>query len=309
LAQIAFDQNKLAQIAAPVSGTLQSVGVDLGAKVEDGQTVARIWSATIAEAVAKAVLTHQTLERERKLRAARVTSESDLQRAEAEHRAACQQARTLGFSEDQIDAFGASPDEPVLLEVRAPFSGEIVERTAVRGALIEAGRPLFTMADRSTMWAMLSVPEGALSHVREGQVVHLETEALPGQTFTGKLTWIASKVDDRTRMVSARVELANPTGALRANMFARARIITREAGDALVIPVSAVQRVEGRPLVFVKLAEDLFEARVVKLGMQANGMQEIVEGLAPGETLVVAQAFPVKSQMLISRLGAGCAHE
>ena len=81
-AEVNFNQNKLAQIAAPVSGIIQSVDVDLGTKVEEKQTVARIWSAAIAEAVAKAVLSHQTLVRERKLRADRVTSEAALQEAE-----------------------------------------------------------------------------------------------------------------------------------------------------------------------------------------------------------------------------------
>ncbi len=95
-AELAFNQNKLAQIAAPVGGIVQAVETDLGDKVDEKQRVASIWSATIAEGVAKAVLTHQTLERERKLRADRVTSEKDLQQAEAEHRAACQQAANAG---------------------------------------------------------------------------------------------------------------------------------------------------------------------------------------------------------------------
>ena len=102
VAEVSFNQNKLAQIAAPVSGIVQTVDVDLGTKVEEKQTVAKIWSASIAEAVAKAVLSHQTLDRERKLRADRVTSEKDLQEAEAAHRAACQQLRTLGFTEDRL---------------------------------------------------------------------------------------------------------------------------------------------------------------------------------------------------------------
>ena len=85
-AELTFNQNKLAQIAAPVGGIIQEVPVDLGSKVEEKQAVAKIWSASIAEAVAKAVLSHQTLDRERKLRADRVTSEKDLQQAEAEHR-------------------------------------------------------------------------------------------------------------------------------------------------------------------------------------------------------------------------------
>ena len=189
-AELTFNQNKLAQIAAPVGGIIQEVSADLGSKVEEKQAVAKIWSASIAEAVAKAVLSHQTLDRERKLRADRVTSEKDLQQAEAEHRAACQQLRTLGFTEEQIDALGAKPHEQVLMEVRAPFAGEIVERTAVRGALVEAGKSLFTLADRSVMWAMLNIPESALARVKVGQTVELRVESLPGQTFTGKLTWI-----------------------------------------------------------------------------------------------------------------------
>ena len=76
VAEVSFNQNKLAQIAAPVSGIVQTVDVDLGTEVEENQTVAKIWSASIAEAVAKAVLSHQTLDREKRLRTERVTSEA-----------------------------------------------------------------------------------------------------------------------------------------------------------------------------------------------------------------------------------------
>jgi len=167
-AEISFDQNALAQIIAPVTGIIQSVDVDLGGKVQEKQTVAQLWSASIAEAVAKAVLTHQTLDRERRLRADQVTSEAALQEAEATHNAACQQLRTLGFTEGQIDELGHKPQEQVLMKVWAPFAGEIIERTAVHGALVEMGKPLFTLVDRSVMWAMLQVPETALAHVQAG---------------------------------------------------------------------------------------------------------------------------------------------
>ncbi|MCX6912456.1 MAG: efflux RND transporter periplasmic adaptor subunit [Verrucomicrobia bacterium] len=244
-AELTFNQNKLAQIAAPVGGIIQEVSVDLGSKVEEKQPVVKIWSASIAEAVAKAVLSHQTLDRERKLRAERVTSEKDLQQAEAEHRAACQQLRTQGFTEEQIDALVAKPNDQVLMEVRAPFAGEIVERTAVRGALVEAGKSLFTLADRSVMWAMLNIPESALARVKIGQTVELRVESLPGQTFTGKLTWIGAEVDEKSRMARARAEVANPDGLLKARMFAQARILTRQAEGALLLPPSAIQRMEG----------------------------------------------------------------
>ncbi len=308
-AELTFNQNKLAQIAAPVGGIIQEVIADLGTRVAEKQAVAKIWSAAIAESVAKAVLTHQTLDRERKLRADRVTSEKDLQQAEAEHRTACQQLRTLGFTEEQIDALSTRPQEQVLMEVRAPFAGEILERTAVRGALVEAGKPLFTLADRSTMWAMLNIPEAALGRVKEGQTVELSFESFPGRIFTGKLTWIGAEVDDKSRMARARAEVPNPEGILKARMFAQARILTRTAEGALLLPHSAIQRLEGKPFVFVKLADDLFDARAVRLGARFDGRVEITAGLKPQETVAVNHVFPLKSALLISRLGAGCADD
>ena len=306
-AELAFNQNRLAQIAAPVSGLLRSVEVDLGAHVQEKQVLAKVWSAAIAEAVAKAVLSHQTLERERKLRAERVSSEKDLQQAEAEHRAACQQLRMQGFTEDQIDPLGRQPEDEVLVEVRAPFAGEIVERNAVRGALVDAGKALFTLVDRSNIWAMLNIPESALGQVRVGQTVELRVEALPGKTFTGKLTWIAAEVDERSRMARARAEIPNPDGALRSRMFARARILTRTSQSSLLLPASAICTVAGKPFVFVRLADDLFEARAVALGASDDRLREVIAGLKPEDTVVVNRNYSLKSHWLSSRMGAGCA--
>lgn len=309
VAEVNFNQNKLAQIAAPVGGILQSVEVDLGSRVEEKQTVARIWSASIAEAVAKAVLSHQTLERERTLREQRVTSEQALQEAEAAHRAACQQLRTLGFTEEQIDRMSPQPQEQVLMEVRAPFAGEIVERSAVRGALVETGKPLFTVVDHSTVWAMLRVPESSLNRLRTGQPVELRVDSLPGRTFTGTLTWIGPAVDERTRQARARAEFANPEGWLKDRMFATARVLTRTSREAMLVPSASVQHIEGQPVVFVRLEDDLFDVRAVRLGARFNGRQEILAGLQPRESIAVSHAFAVKSAMLMSRLGAGCADD
>ena len=232
-----------------------------------------------------------------------------MQQAEAEHRSACQQLRTLGFTEEQIDVMSATPQESVLLEVRVPFAGEIVERTAVRGSLVDAGRTLFTLTDRSTMWAMLNIPESALSRVRTGQTVEIKVDSLPGQSFTGRLTWVGAEIDERSRMARARAELPNPDGRLKARMFAQARILTRRSEGALLVPPSAVQRVAGNPLVFVKVGDDLFEVRAVRLGERLDGQLEILAGLNPLETIVVNHSFALKSALLISRLGAGCADD
>ncbi len=308
-AEFGFAQNKYAKIAAPIAGIIQEVSVDLGNKVAEKQSVAKIWSAGIAEAVARAVLSHQTLDRERKLREQRVTPEKDLQEAEAAHRTACQEMRTLGFSEEQIDDLATKPQEMVLLDARAPFAGEITGSTAVRGARVEAGAPLFTIADRSVMWAELALPETALEPLREGLQVELAIDALPGRKFIGKLTWISAELDETTRMVKARAEVPNPDGLIKARMFARARVITVTNDTAVLVPAAAIQRIDGKPFLFIKLAADLFDARAVRLGSPSGEMWIIAEGLKGGEEVAVQHAFALRSQLLISRLGAGCADD
>lgn len=308
-AEIAFDQNKLARIVAPVSGILDSVEVDLGSAVAEKQCAARLWSAAIAEASSKAVLARQSLAREQRLRAQKATSEKDLQEAEAALLSASQLLQTLGFTEEQIAAMDNRKRESVMLPLRAPFDGEIVERSAVRGAMVEAGKQLFTVADCSTMWALASVPESALARVRVGQEVELRVEALPDRVFKGKVTWVAAEVDDRTRMGRLRVEMPNPERLLKANFFAKARIFLPSNDKAVLVPDSAIQRIEGNTMVFVQKEADLFDARAVKLGARFDGRAELLEGVSPGESVVVAHGYPLKSQLLISHLGAGCADD
>jgi len=320
-AEVVFDQKSLAEISSLVGGTVRSIEVDLGDRVRKGALLARIASAETGEAqgaylkaLADETLHEKELERQRRLRADGVVSDQDLQVAEAAFKsaaAATRQARqrlaVLGFSGAQIAALASSTDAPSELELRAPFSGEIVERTAVQGMLVQTGKPLFTLADTSTVWAMVDIPESQLSRARVGQPVRLTVESLPGRSFAGQLTWLPPAVDEHTRMARGRVELPNAEGQLKARMFARATILTEAAGSSVVVPRSAVQSIGGSPVVFVREAGDLFEARNVRVGATRDDAIEIVAGLAAGEPVVVAGAFALKSQLLISRLGAGCA--
>lgn len=305
-AEIAFDQNKLAHVAVPVGGIIRNINVDLGAKVVANELLATVSSATIAEAVSKMILAKQTLERERRLYSQRISAEREVQEAQALYQANYQQLRTLGFSEEQIGDLHGKPIDPAALELRAPFAGEIVERNAVQGSLVSEGDTLFVLADRSVMWAILSIPEARLAEVRLGQMVEISVEPAAEQRFVGELTWLAAQLDERTRMARARVEIPNPQGLLRANMFARARILTHNSNTAVLVPSLAVQQIEGRPFVFVQLESDLFEARPVRVDGEANGQVAIVGDLAPDSEIVVSRSYLVKSQLQLSRLGAGC---
>ena len=319
-AELAFNQNKLAQIVTPAEGIIQVVAVDLGSRVEEGTVLATITSAAIGEAKGKYLqaladtkLQEQNAERARKLRANDVSSDKEMQESIAASQnagamllQARQQLVTFGFDNAQIEVLAEKPSESAMLELRAPFAGEITERNAVRGALTKAGERLFTVADRSTMWAMLSLPENTAAQVQVGQRVELRVDALGEQTFPGRITWVAAEVDDRTRMAKARVEVENPEGVLKAKMFARARVLSSHSDRAVMVPQSAIQQLEGRSFAFVKLESDLYEARPVQIGAKQNGRFEILDGLNAGHDVVTDGGFIVKSQFLISRLGAGC---
>jgi cobalt-zinc-cadmium efflux system membrane fusion protein len=127
-----------------------------------------------------------------------------------------------------------------------------------------------------------------------------------GSAVIGTLEWIAAKIDPRTRMISARAELPNPDGKLRDGMFVRCRILTGGAERSTLVPSSSIQEIEGKTFVFVRIEGDLYEARRVELGTRYNGEVEILAGLDQEDEVAVEHTFLVKSQFLLSRLGAGC---
>ena len=319
-AEIKFNQNKMAHVSLPVGGIIYGVHVDVGQQVSEGELLAKVSSIEISKAigeylraVAEDEWKEQSVARERKLRKENISSEKDLQAAIASHVVADstllqarQQLRTLGFSAEQIERLVHEKNDLAVLEVRAPFDGEIVTRNAVRGSMVEMGTPLFTLVDRTVMWAMLNIPEKDIMRVSKGQEVEVEVEAIDSQVFEGMLTWVAAQVDERTRMATGRAEIPNPYGLLKAQTFARARIITKSSEQSVLVPTKSIQRVEGRPFAFVKLEEDLYEARPVVIGAQYKSNFEILDGILSTDSLVVENSFVMKSQLLLSRLGAGC---
>jgi cobalt-zinc-cadmium efflux system membrane fusion protein len=120
------------------------------------------------------------------------------------------------------------------------------------------------------------------------------------------VTWIAAEIDENTRMAKVRAEISNPDKRLRSGVFARGSIILSVTEDAVVVPQSSLQQVDEQYLAFVKLEDDLYEARPVTLGAKQGNHRQILGGLIPGETIVVGNSFVMKSQLLLSRLGAGC---
>jgi cobalt-zinc-cadmium efflux system membrane fusion protein len=122
----------------------------------------------------------------------------------------------------------------------------------------------------------------------------------------GKVAYVAPSLDPQTRTARARVALANPDGTLRAQMFGQARIAIESEHSAVMVPRQAIQKAKDVRLVFVRLAEDLFETRRVTLGIQEQDQVEVTRGIKPGEEVVTTGSFLLKTETSKESIGAGC---
>jgi RND family efflux transporter MFP subunit len=217
------------------------------------------------------------------------------------------QLHILGIDHEAVAALETTPDTALLAyELRSPLNGRVVERHAVVGESVDEKDALYTVADLSSVWLMLDVPERDLIGLRIGLPILFTVDGLPGNSFQGTLTWISSQVDDRTRTVKARADLPNDTGVLRANMFGRARVVLHDHDEVLTIPDEAVQTDGCCQLVFVQESDALYRPRKVALGAAAGGYVEIHKGLQIGEVVVTAGSFLMKTEILKGNIGAGC---
>lgn len=319
-AELAYPADRLARLAARAPGTVAEVTADLGQWVEEGQVLAAVDApelgaarADLASAAALLELRERNYAREVELATNGVGTQRDVLEADtrrAEAQAALSQAeqrlRNLGITAAQVEAVRRGALADLALEVRAPFAGLVVARSAVLGEVVAAGAPLFTIADTRRMWALLDVPERALARVRAGQPVLLTVHALPGETFAGRITWVASAVDPRTRTLAARAEVQNPERRLLANVWGRARVTLTDRDDALLVPREAVQWEGCCNVVFVPDGAQAFRPRKVRLGGATESHVEVLQGLSEGEAVVSTGAFLLKTELQKGSIGAGC---
>ena len=309
--QLAFDQNRHAQLSARGEALVLDVKVDVGDEVSANQALMVLASsavgteqARLSAAKARLETARAAFERERGLAESGVSpqqsaeeAQSDLAAAQAEYDAA---SAALGAAGAATDGTGGR------YTLRAPFKGTVVARDAVPGKTASAGQVLVEVADLSTMWAVLDVPEADASQVRPGLPVRVTLEGMRGEVREGKVARVAASVDPESRTVRARVELRNPDRNLRAGAFLRAAIEVAPEHEAILVPQAAVQRAENCTLVFVKKGEGVYEPVAVELGAAGEDVVEVVKGLSPGMEIVTTGAFLLKTEILKESIGAGC---
>ncbi len=319
-AEIAYDGNRFAQIAAQVPGVVEEVHRDLGERVEAGEVLVTIMSAHLGAAKARYLQARQSLalwkrnyERESDLLDRGVSTEKHLLEAEtrlAESRIAMSESEqaliSLGLSGRQIEEVGRENDTSSHYELTAPFPGVVIDRFTAIGEVVAPSEPLFTVSDVSRMWALLDIYESDLRDVRIGQPAVITVEGLQGESFAGYVSWVSSRLDPQTRTLTARIELDNAAGRLRANMFAHASITVKEREQALVVPESAVQWEGCCNIVFVKSSDTVYQPRKVHLGIDTGNVYEILSGVSEGDRVVTQGSFLLKTEILKSSIGTGC---
>lgn len=345
-AEVGYNLHRVAQLSCRVPGHVYSIHARLGDKVKAGDLLALIDSQEVGRAKANflqevflAWYKADVLDRyravgggvipERTIREAEVAlKEAELRRFTAQQRLLnlgltppdtekpaasspeefARAIQFLGIPETVIASFRPRPRTANLIPLLAPFDGIVTRQEVVVGEMVSPDKEQFVVADVSSMWVNIAVRKEDARRLRLGQPVRFLTSGL-ADPVTGKLDWIGSEVDQKTRTVRARCEVANPRvkdptageggRLLRANLFGTATVVTAKR-PAIVVPDAAVQRMpDGTPVVFVRQSDGLtYDPRPVRVGRSAGGATEIAEGVAAGEVVVTDGSYVLKSELM-----------
>jgi len=289
------DVSRTIRVTSLGSGRVVDLRARLGERVNKGQILLRISSPDLATAMAdyqKAqadeVLSRKALERAQLLSSRGAVAEKDLQLAQdTEDKAKID----LQTAEQRVHILGGDPAEPSsLIELHAPVSGTIVEQnvSGFEGVKSLDNTPnLFTIADLSIVWILCDVYENDLGIVGIGDAAEIRLNAYPDQVFRGVVQDISRVLDPNTRSAKVRVVLRNPDGSLRPGMFAVAIFRSHRSRPRLVVPGTAIMRLQDRDWIFRKEGDQRFRrVEVHALGEAGGGMVQVQDGLKPGDQII-----------------------
>lgn len=307
--RVTLNLDRKAEIVPKISGTVFSVLKNLGQDVAKGEIVASLESREMAEAKGEYLsawraeqLAQSLYEREERLWKQKVTAEQDYLNAKGAHQAAKikldqahQRLHTAGMEDDEIDVLHKSKDESKLrlYEVRSPIAGKVIGRELTVGQIVSTDKPIYTIADLSTVWVETAIAPGDLPFAKVGQSVNITGGA---RKATGKVVVISPVVDPDTRAAKAVVEIANPDGTWQPGDFVSAQLVSGKQEVGLMVPKDAIQTIKGSKAVFVSHDKG-FEMRPVTTGREDSNHVEILSGLEFGESIAVTNTFTLKAEL------------
>lgn len=303
LGRVDYDERSLRTVTSWIGGRIERLHVSTtGERVKRGQVIATLYSPEVYNSHQDLIQARQQLER---LQSG--ATPSARRAAEAALDAARDRLRLIGVPGAEVRAMerAAKPSERV--RIRTPFGGTIIERLATQGSYVETGTGLYRVADLSRLWVQLDAYESDLPVLHSGQDVTLRVEALPGETFQGRVTFVDPVLDPKTRTARVRIEVKNQDRRLRPGMFVEATVQSATGGNSskatpLVIPATAPLFTGRRSVVYVE-AEDqdvpTYEAREVTLGPRMGELYPVLSGLDEGDRVVVHGAFAIDADLQI----------
>ena len=303
--EIVAHPDREASVAARMGGVIDAVRVRPGDAVKRGAVLVTVRApnlqslrASSAALRAKAASAKANAERLEALVASRMASRQEAVAARANADALAAEARA---AKERLRALGVHRARgAVTFDVHAPMDGVVLERMVVAGTPVTAESIVATMVSAEEVWFLGHVFERDLGRLELGSPARVRLNAYPDEMFSGTVEYVAHKVDPGARTVSARIPLRNPDGRLRLGLYGTAHVVAAaESPDpVLSIPNSAVTRLLGKTVAFVRREDGSFEVHDILTGATDHEHTEVVHGLNEGEQVVIEGAFTVKSALL-----------
>jgi len=311
-AVIEMNMDRSAKISPRVTGKAVRIIASQGDRVKTGQALAWLDSVELDQAWAdylkaqgKFELARKNSQREENLFEKKVAPEKDvlkakqeLGEAEADLNLARERFRLLGVDVSQFEASRGKGNHP-LIPVTTPVGGVVIEKTVTQGEMVSSEKPLFTVADLSTLWVVIDIYEKDFSRLKLGTNVKVSVASFPDKSFRGKIAYISDLVDEKTRTEKARVTIDNSSGLLKPGMFASVLIEAAGGGTEklIAVPEEAVLIEGTKRYIFIQTAPDKFKRQDIETGRTLGTRLEVISGLKEGEAVAVKGAFILKSEL------------
>ncbi len=206
-----------------------------------------------------------------------------------------QRLKLVGLKESVIDKLMQEKHSVIDVPVLTTHCGTIVSIDLAIGQSVEPTVPLFTIADLSRLWIRANVYESDVAQIKKGQKVSVTLKSLPSQLFQGEISYVAPHIDPKLRTLSVCAELANADFKLKPGMYGEVHIETTGPHTIIVLPIDAVIQRAGKSIVYLEIKEG-FHPVNIKTGRTFNHDIEIVEGLNPGQHVVVRGAYQIDAE-------------
>lgn len=292
---VAPDVTRTVHINAMAGGRVMEVRVKLGDDVKTGQLLLVVHSPDLEAAIqqyqkdlADQRLAEVALKRAQELFAHGAMAQQELDTAQTTEEKSQVDVKT---DADHIRLLGGDLEHlSPTIDVRSPVNGAVVDQQVSSGEAVKSldnSQSLFMVADLSRVWVLCDVYENDLGKVRVGDIAEVRLNAYPDRAFRGTVGNISQVLDPATRTAKVRVELPNPQGLFRPQMFATVKFTSRRTYPRLLLPATAILRLHDKDWVFVRASESSFHLTQVQGGESApDGTQEILSGVHRDDQVV-----------------------